>query len=98
MSRRIRSYCLGFTLVELLVVIGIIALLISLLLPALNRARAAADRSACLSNLHQIAVASYIYSVDNKGALVPNVVLSYPTQTDTINGITGSVTMSWDWE
>jgi len=61
----------GFTLVELLVVIGIIALLISILLPALNKARESAKALACLSNERQIATAIFMYAGENRQSL-PN--------------------------
>ncbi len=64
-----RKIIRGFTLVELLVVIGIIALLISILLPALNKARKQAQETQCMSNLKQMGLGIEIYCVTNKGTL-----------------------------
>src|SRR5688500_17241628 len=66
--RRRRQLRCAFTLVELLVVIGIIAILISILLPTLNRARESAKRTQCLSNLRQISDLFKLYGVSYKDA------------------------------
>jgi prepilin-type N-terminal cleavage/methylation domain-containing protein/prepilin-type processing-associated H-X9-DG protein len=60
----------GFTLVELLVVIGIIALLVSMLLPALTKARAAAQSVACLSNLRTLGQGMQMYAGEQRGAIL----------------------------
>ncbi|MBI1176800.1 prepilin-type N-terminal cleavage/methylation domain-containing protein [bacterium] len=62
----------GFTLIEMLVVIAIIAVLAALLLPALGRSKERARTIECMNNLHQLQVAWQLYIGDNNGRLVPN--------------------------
>jgi prepilin-type processing-associated H-X9-DG protein len=59
--------CIAFTLVELLVVIGIIAVLIAILLPTLTRARESAKGAVCMSNLRSLGQAFHAYLAENKG-------------------------------
>jgi prepilin-type N-terminal cleavage/methylation domain-containing protein len=72
---RARKHRSAFTLIELLVVILIIAILAALLLPALAKARASAQQTNCMSNLHQLILANQSYVTDNQGR--------YPTDSDT---------------
>jgi prepilin-type N-terminal cleavage/methylation domain-containing protein/prepilin-type processing-associated H-X9-DG protein len=60
----------GFTLIELLVVIAIIAILMAILIPALNRAREQGKRAVCLNNLRQLTLAWILYADDNDDKIV----------------------------
>src|SRR5438045_343658 len=67
MKRKSESRNDGFTLVELLVVVGIVATLAALLLPALARSKASAYRLKCVGNLRQLGLAAHMYWDDNNG-------------------------------
>ncbi len=92
MSRRRQA----FTLVELLVVIGIIALLISILLPALNKARQQANSIDCQSRLRQMGQVLAIYVVDAKGSL-PYGCVSHPDASVPWTASTADAEPYWWW-
>jgi prepilin-type N-terminal cleavage/methylation domain-containing protein/prepilin-type processing-associated H-X9-DG protein len=71
-GRVVRSRAFGFTLVELLVVIGIIATLISILLPALAGVRRQANATVCTANVRQICQVLLMYACENRGNFPPN--------------------------
>ncbi|HKQ36690.1 MAG TPA: type II secretion system protein [Verrucomicrobiae bacterium] len=74
----LRGACRAFTLIELLVVIAIIAILTSLLLPALGRSKAKVYNAACVNNLRQLGIATRVYAGDNEERLPSAEIL--PTQ------------------
>jgi prepilin-type processing-associated H-X9-DG protein/prepilin-type N-terminal cleavage/methylation domain-containing protein len=85
MHRANRSRSSAFSLIELLVVIGIIAILLALLMPTLSSMQGNARRLACQSNLRQLGQAMYIYANDNQGWLIPMV--DDPTSQDGLRGL-----------
>ncbi len=68
---RLPAHAGGFTLVELIITIGVLTLLVSILLPSLSAARESARQTVCRSNLRQIAVTNTFYADDHDGVLVP---------------------------
>src|SRR6185437_4510745 len=75
----------GFSLIELLVVSGLIAILLALLLPAMAGARRQAQRVQCMSNLRQIGQIFKIYEIENRGWVFP--VTNHPTIPDQADGL-----------
>ena len=86
----------GFTLIELLVVISIIALLITLLLPAIEGARDAAQVAGCANQQHQLLIGLHTWAADNDGKLPPGCGYSSLT-TQPGRGVRALATSSTCW-
>ncbi len=85
----------SFTLIELLVVIAIIAILASMLLPALSRARSSAQRVACLNNIKQVGMSIIQYGLENQEIILPAQLSSGTLQTN--RGLRGVDGLPWVW-